>query len=44
MQQEHGETADQFALFRPPHAVDFLGDVLDVGLGLLSAPGIEIRP
>jgi hypothetical protein len=51
MQQEHGETADQFALLRPAHAVDFLGDVLDVGLSqlsgpqqfsLLAAPGVEI--
>src|SRR5689334_12107871 len=51
MQQQDAQAADEFALLRPAHAVDFLGDVLDVGLGqfsrpeefsLLSAPGVEI--
>ena len=51
MQQEDAQAADQLALLRPPHAVDFLGDMLDVGLsqfprsqelGLLAAPGEEI--
>jgi hypothetical protein len=32
VQQEHFEAADQLTLFRAPHAVDFLGDVLDVRL------------
>ena len=51
MQQEGAQAADQLALLRPAHAVDFLGDMLDVGLsqfpssqelGLLAAPGEEI--
>src|SRR5208337_1832397 len=51
MQQEDFESADELAFFGSPHAVDFLGDMLDVGLGesagsqqfgLLAAPGIEI--
>ena len=51
VKQEDVQSADQLALFRPAHAVDFLGDVLDVGLcelagaqefGLLAAPGVEI--
>ena len=51
VKQEDAEAADQLTLFRPAHAVDFLGDMLDVGLsqlsrsqqvGLLAAPGIKI--
>ena len=51
MQQEDAQATDELALLRPAHAVDFLGDMLDVGLsqfsrpqqfGLLSAPGVEI--
>jgi hypothetical protein len=51
MQQEDAQTADKLALLRPAHAVDFLGDLLDVGLSqpsraqefrLLAAPGEEI--
>jgi hypothetical protein len=51
VQQENAQSADQLALLGPAHAVDFLGDVLDVGLcelagvqelGLLAAPAVEI--
>ena len=49
--EEDAQAADQLALFGPAHAVDFLGDLLDVGLcelsrpqefGLLTAPGKEV--
>ena len=51
MQQEDAQAAHKLAFLRPPHAVDFLGDMVNVGLsqfsraqefGLLSAPGVEI--
>ena len=51
MQQQDSEATDQFALFGPAHALDFLGDVFDVGLNqlsgaqqlrLLKAPGKKI--
>jgi hypothetical protein len=38
MQQEDAQAAAELALLRPAHAVDFLGDVLDVGVGQLSRP------
>ncbi len=51
VKQEDAQVADQLALFRSPHAVDFLSDMLDVGLpklsrpqqfGLLATPGEKI--
>ncbi len=51
VQKEDRQSAHKLALLRPPHAVDFLGDVLDVGLRkltppqelrLLAAPGVKI--
>ena len=33
---EDAQAADQLALFRPAHAVEFLGDMLDVGLRQLA--------
>ena len=47
VQKEHGKAADQFALFGLSHALDFLGDVFNVGLGQFSGaqkPGLLIRP
>ena len=51
MQEENAQATDELAPLRPAHAVDFLGDMLDVGLsqfsrsqefGLLAAPGEEV--
>src|SRR5271166_1853586 len=33
VKQEDAQAADELALLRPAHAFDFLGDVLDVGVG-----------
>ncbi len=51
MQEQDRQAADELALFRPADALDFLGDVLDVGFAgpagaqqrrLLLAPGVEV--
>jgi len=51
MQQQRNHAADEFAFFASAHALDFLGDIDEVGLGklagaqkrrLLMAPGVEI--
>jgi len=51
VEKEDAQKAYELALLRPAHAVDFLGDVLDVGLSqlsraqklsLLTAPGKKI--
>jgi hypothetical protein len=51
VQQENAQAADEVALLGASHALDFLGDVLDVGLGEpaaaqqlgpLEAPGKKV--
>ena len=51
MQKQDRQSADQLALLGPAHALDFLGDVLDIRLrkfasaqqpGLFVGPGVKI--
>jgi hypothetical protein len=52
LNEQHCQSADQFAPFASAHAFDFFRDVLDIGFGqpagaqqccLLVGPGVEVR-
>jgi hypothetical protein len=47
MHQKHGQAIDQLPLLAPAHALDFLGDVLDIRFGQAASTqqiGLFVRP